>query len=259
MTQVMKISVVIPAKDEEKSIEHTVSCLRQVLEEAGLDFEIVLVNDNSSDATPRIMERLASSDKRFVVVHRALPSGFGRAVRDGLLAASGDMVVIFMADLSDEPSDIIKYYRKMQEGYDCVFGSRFIRGSSVDGYPGYKFLINRLGNFFIQCLFLLKNNDITNAFKAYRGDVVKAVLPLMADHFNITVELPLKAVIRGFSYATVPINWHGRKAGISKHKLQELQNKYLFSVFYVFLEKIFLKDELRKADQGFGAKKPGDR
>ena len=248
MTPAMKISVVIPAKDEEKSIEHTVSCLRQVLEEAGLDFEIVLVNDNSSDTTPQIMEKLALADRHCVVVHRVLPAGFGRAVRDGLLAAGGDMVVIFMADLSDEPSDIIKYYRKMQEGYDCVFGSRFILGSSVDGYPGYKLLVNRLGNLFIQCLFLLKNNDITNAFKAYRKHVIKAALPLMADHFNITVELPLKAVVRGFSYATVPINWHGRKAGVSKHKLDELQKKYLFSVFYVFLEKIFLKDELRKGN-----------
>jgi len=248
MTQVKKISVVIPAKDEERSIEHTASQIRQVLDQAGLDFEIVLVNDNSSDQTPQIMERLALADPRVVVVHRVAPSGFGRAVRDGLLAASGDMVVIFMADLSDEPSDIIKYYRKIQEGYDCVFGSRFIRGSSVDGYPGYKLLINRLGNFFIQCLFLLKNNDITNAFKAYRREAIKATLPLMADHFNITVELPLKAVVRGFSYATVPINWHGRKAGTSKHKLDELQKKYLFSVFYVFLEKIFLRDDLRKTN-----------
>jgi len=242
----MKLSVVIPAKDEEKSIEHTIGQLVGVLQEEQIDFEIIVVNDNSRDATARIVERMSAEDARIVAVNRTPPAGFGRAVRDGLSNITGDAAAIFMADLSDSPKDLVQYYRKLQEGYDCVFGSRFMRGSSVEGYPRLKLLVNRLGNLFIQVLFFTANNDITNAFKAYRKEVIEAVTPLTADYFNITVELPLKAITRGFSYTTVPISWHGRKHGISKHKMKELLKAYLFSVFRLFWERISMKNRSRK-------------
>ena len=242
----MKLSVIIPAKDEEKSIENVITQLVSIFRSEDIDFEIIVVNDNSSDSTIQIMEKMAAEDNRIVVVNRDLPAGFGRAVRDGLSKMTGDAATIFMADLSDDPKDLILYYRKLQEGHDCVFGSRFIKGSSVDGYPQVKLLTNRFGNFLIQLLFFTKSNDITNAFKAYRKEVIDAVLPLEADHFNITVEIPLKAIVRGFSYVIVPISWHGRKQGISKHKLKELLKVYLYSIFQIFWERISLRNKNSK-------------
>lgn len=242
----MKVSIVIPAKNEEDCIEETITCLIKKLNEENIDFEIIVVNDNSTDRTLQIIERLASRYNNILIVRRTFIAGFGRAIRDGLEKVQGDMVVICMGDLSDDPADIVKYYRKIQEGYDCVFGSRFVRGAMVKDYPLIKLIINRIANIFIKYLFRIKNNDITNAFKAYRVEVIKSVMPLVSNHFNITVEIPLKAIVRGFSYTTVPINWRGRKSGVSKHKLKALQRKYLFSVLYVLFEKILLKDEVNE-------------
>ncbi len=242
----MKLSIVIPVQNEEECIEKTITDIIRVLNRENIDFEIIVVNDNSTDGTLRIIEGLASKYKNITIVHRIPPSGFGRAVRNGLEKMRGDIVVICMGDLSDDPEDIVRYYRKIQEGYDCVFGSRFIRGTIVKDYPVIKLIINRMANTFIRYLFKIKNNDISNAFKAYRVEVIKSVMPLVSNHFNITVEIPLKAIARGFSYTTIPINWYGRKSGVSKYKLKQLQRKYLFSVFYVLLEKILLKDEIGK-------------
>lgn len=243
----MKLSVVIPAKDEENCIEKTIVGIIRRLEKDNIDFEIIVVDDNSTDKTPQIIEELALQYKQMVVIHRRLPSGFGRSIRDGLKKVRGDIVIICMGDLSDDPEDIVKYYRKIQEGYDCVFGSRFVKGAKVKDYPTVKLIINRIANIFIKYLFRIKNNDITNAFKAYRTEVIKSVAPLVSNHFNITIEIPLKAIVRGFSHATVPVNWHGRESDLSKYKIRVLQRKYFFSLLYVLLERILLRDEMKEA------------
>jgi dolichol-phosphate mannosyltransferase len=152
-----------------------------------------------------------------------------------------------MADGSDSPDDIVKYYEKLLEGYDCVFGSRFIKGSKVIDYPYHKLVLNRLANWFIKILFRLKFNDVTNAFKAYRRHAIQGVRPIISYQFNLTVELPLKAIVRGYSYTVVPISWKNRMTGISKLKIKEMGSRYLFIVLYILLEKYFSRgDYLRK-------------
>jgi dolichol-phosphate mannosyltransferase len=79
-------------------------------------------------------------------------------------------------------------------------------------------------------------NDTTNAFKAYRRDVIETVQPLLSNHFNLTVELPLKAIVRGHTFRVVPISWTGRSAGRSKLGIREMGSRYLFIVLYVWLE-----------------------
>jgi len=157
-------------------------------------------------------------------------------VRSGLEVYTGDAVAIVMADLSDSPKDLVRYYRVLEEGFDCAFGSRFIKGGRVHDYPKVKLILNRLVNFGIRALFRHGYNDTTNAFKAYRREVIDHVQPLLSHHFNLTVELPLKAVVRGYSYAIVPVSWTNRAHGVSKLKLQEMGSRYLFIVLYVFLE-----------------------
>jgi dolichol-phosphate mannosyltransferase len=233
----MKLSVVIPAHNEEESIEPTVRAISNRLSEEAIDHEIVVVNDNSQDRTEAILIQLHAEDPRIRVVNNTPPHGFGFAVRRGLACMEGDAVVIVMADASDDPQDIVAYFRKLEEGYDCVFGSRFTRGSKVVNYPVHKLILNRLANFFIRALFGLRYNDITNAFKCYRTEVIQGVQPLLSHHFNLTVEIPLKAIVRGYSYTTVPIRWYGRVTGISKLKIKEMGSRYLFIVLYVWLEK----------------------
>jgi dolichol-phosphate mannosyltransferase len=242
-----KISIVIPAYNEEDCIYETIKSISGCLKERGIPYEVLAVNDNSSDNTGEILKRCSQEDKRVRYVNNNGPNGFGHAVRTGLEEFSGDSVVIAMADGSDRPEDIVKYYQKLVEGYDCVFGSRFVEGGAVVDYPIFKLIVNRAANLFISTLFNISYNDVTNAFKAYRREVVEGIKPLVSHHFNLTVEMPLKAIARGYRCAIVPVVWTNRKQGESKLQLNEMGSRYLYVVLKVLLEKHLTKgDYVRK-------------
>ncbi len=244
----LRLSVVIPAYNEEGSIAATVTAFAERLTAEGIDHEILVVDDGSSDGTGAIVARLAEADPCVRCVRNEGQHGFGFAVRRGLDAFTGDAVAIVMADLSDAPDDLVAYHRLLEAGYDCAFGSRFIRGSEVHDYPRLKLLMNRAVNAFIRLLFGHGYNDTTNAFKAYRREAIETVQPLVANHFNLTVELPLKAVVRGNSYAIVPISWTNRTSGESKLRLQEMGSRYLFIVLMVLLEHRLSRGDYRRQD-----------
>jgi len=240
------LSVVIPAHNEAGSLGETVSTLVTALEGAGIKHEILIVNDNSTDNTRDVIADLAGRYATVRSVDNPPPNGFGFAVRAGLAAFRGDVVAIVMAEGSDAPEDLVKCYNKLAEGYDCVFGSRFIDGSEVIDYPVHKLVLNRLANLFIRVLFGQRFNDFTNAFKLYRREVIAGLQPILSHHFNLTVELPLKALIRGYSFAVVPISWKNRKAGISKLNIREMGSRYLFIVLYCLIEKQLSRGDYRR-------------
>jgi dolichol-phosphate mannosyltransferase len=158
------------------------------------------------------------------------------AIRAGLDVFDGDAVAIVMADASDDPQDLVRYQRLLEEGWDCAFGSRFMPGARVHDYPRLKYTINRLANWFIRILFRHRYNDTTNAFKAYRREVIETISPLLSKHFNLTVEMPLKAIVRGHTFAVVPTSWTNRTSGVPKLAMKEMGSRYLFIVLYVWLE-----------------------
>jgi dolichol-phosphate mannosyltransferase len=239
------LSVVIPAHNEEGRIESTVRLFAETLARERIDHEILVVNDNSADGTEGVLRRMHAELPRVRFINNPPPNGFGFAVRTGLAAFRGDSVAIVMADASDAPEDLVRFYRKLQEGYDCVFGSRFIRGAKVVDYPRLKLAMNRLANLFIRTLFWMHYNDVTNAFKMYRRSVVAGIQPLLAYHFNLTVELPLKAIVRGYKYAVIPTSWFDRTEGESKFKIKEMGSRYLFIVLYCYLEKYLSREDYR--------------
>jgi dolichol-phosphate mannosyltransferase len=242
----MKLSVVIPAHNEEGSIGDTVRGIARALQQEEIDYEVVVVDDASSDSTAEIVGRLAESDPRVRCVRSPYRNGFGFAVRAGLETYTGGAVAIMMADGSDDPDDLVRYHRLLAAGYDCAFGSRFMPGGRVREYPRVKLLINRFVNLGIRVLFGHGYNDTTNAFKAYRREVIDNVQPLLSQHFNLTVEIPLKAIVRGHSYAITPIGWKNRSAGESKLRLQEMGSRYLFIVLYVFFEHHLSRGDYRR-------------
>jgi len=246
----VKLSALIPAQNEEGSIEQTLDQLAKTLDGEGIDYELLVVDDSSTDSTVAVVERLGQDNNRIRVIKSPYPRGFGLAVRAGLEAFEGDALSIVMADLSDSPEDLVSYYRLLEEGYDCVFGSRFVGGAVVRDYPKVKLTLNRLANFFVRILFRHGYNDTTNAFKAYRREVIDTVQPLLSNHFNLTVELPLKAIVRGHSYAVVPISWTNRTSGASKLKIQEMGSRYLFIVLYVWLEHHLSRGDYRRQPVG---------
>ena len=248
-----KLAVVIPARDEAGCIASTVEHLHVELRLHGIDHEIIVVDDGSQDGTLDILREAAARIPNLVPLRNDGPHGFGRAIQFGLAAMTADAVVIMMADESDDCRDVVRYWRLLQEGHDCVFGSRFVRGGGVIDYPRIKYVINRLANLFIRTVFGIGLNDTTNAFKAYRREVIDGCRPFLAPHFNLTVELPLKAIVRGYSWTTMPITWRNRRTGVAKLKIREMGSRYFFIVAYVWLEKYFSRGDYRRLPQAGAA------
>jgi dolichol-phosphate mannosyltransferase len=252
----MKLSVVIPAYNEEGSISETLTVLYNHLAEQRIDHEIVVVNDNSKDNTAKILDELMTRIPTLIYYTNPGPNGFGYAVRYGLARFKGDCVAVVMADLSDDPRDLVRFYRKMIEGnYDCVFGSRFIKGGATYDYPKIKKIINRIANMLISASFGMRYNDTTNAFKLYKRETIEGIQPILAPHFNLTIELPLKAIVRGYSYAVVPNSWTNRKTGESKLKIREMGSRYFFILLYCLIEKFFSRKDFHRHTQERHAEK----
>lgn len=242
------LSIVIPARDEEGAIASTIEHLHLELSLRGVPHEIIVVDDGSTDRTWEILQNEASRIPELSPVQNSGLHGFGRAIIRGLDAMKGDAVVIMMADESDDCRDVVRYWEKLGEGYDCVFGSRFLRGGGTIDYPAVKYTLNRMANTFIRILFSHGLNDTTNAFKAYRREVIEGCRPFLSPHFNLTVELPLKAIVRGYSFTTIPITWRNRRHGVAKLKIKEMGSRYLFICLYVWLERYFSRGDYRKLD-----------
>jgi dolichol-phosphate mannosyltransferase len=251
----MKLSVVMPAQNEEGSVGHTVEGVVAALEREGVDYEVVVVDDDSEDSTGDVVRAIGAENPR-VRCHRShYERGFGMAIRAGLDVFEGDAVAIVMADASDDPEDLVRYQRILEGGADCAFGSRFVPGAQVHDYPGLKLRINRLANWFIRILFRHKYNDTTNAFKAYRREVIETIQPLLSKHFNLTVEMPLKAIVRGHSYEVIPTNWTNRTSGVPKLAMKEMGSRYLFIVLYVWLEATLSRGDYRVREQASDRRK----
>ena len=241
------LSVVIPARDEEESLPSTLDAIHKTFTAEGVPHEIVVVDDGSSDRTWQVLRELKTRIPTLAPTQNDSGlHGFGRAVVWGLDYSRGDAVVIMMADASDAPADAVKYWRLLNEGYDCAFGSRFVAGGRVIDYPRVKLFVNRIANFLVRVGFNIPLNDTTNAFKAYRRTVIDGCRPFLAPHFNLTVELPLKAIVRGYSFAVTPITWQNRKYGVAKLKIKEMGSRYFFICAYVWLEKYFSRGDYRR-------------
>lgn len=241
----MKFSIIIPAHNEEEVISATLIELGLALEKK-FDYEIIVVNDHCYDKTVEKVEELISENKKIRLVRNEKRPGFGMAVRCGLDHYTGDAVAIYMADASDSPEDLVKYFEEVENGAECVFGSRFMKGSKVVDYPKHKYLLNRCVNFFIKIVFGHRYNDTTNAFKCYRREVIEGCRPFISRHFNLTVELPLKVLIRGYKFNVIPISWTNRAAGISKLKLKEMGSRYFFMFLYCLLEKFLTGNDYKR-------------
>jgi len=240
----LNLSVVIPAYNEESNIVPTVSEVVHALREAEIPFEVIVVDDNSTDGTEAVITTLMASHGEIRLINRTPPGGFGRAIRSGLEFVTGDVVAVYMADQSDDPADLISCYRRIEEGYDCVFGSRFVKGAKVTYYPWFKLVVNRIVNRMIQFMFWTRHNDLTNAFKLYRTHVIRECGPYKSSHFNLTIEMSLSALIRRYSITSEPVNWYGRTSGVSSLRLSQMGRRYLVVLLRMFFERMLIADDL---------------
>jgi dolichol-phosphate mannosyltransferase len=241
-----KLSIIIPGRDEAENLP---ACISEIIDELiknKILHEVLVIDDGSTDNTHEVVTSMIKKYPHVRYIKNNAGNGFGRAVRLGLEEFTGDAVAIMMADRSDSPKDLISYWRCIQDGNDCVFGSRFIKGGKVTNYPVAKLMVNRMVNTMIRFAFKIKCNDITNAFKMYRREVIEGCRPFISPHFNLTVEIPLKAIVRGYSWKVVPISWRNRTKGVAKLKLREMGSRYFFIIAYMWLEKYFSRGDYRK-------------
>ena len=245
-TALSLLSVIIPARDEQDCIASTVEHLHIELRLRNVPHELIVVDDGSADGTWKILTELVGRLPELHPLQNMPPHGFGNAVVRGLDEMKGDAAVIMMADESDDCRDVVRYWQTLNEGYDCVFGSRFMKGGGVIDYPRIKLILNRIANLFLKLLFNIRLNDTTNAFKAYRKTVIDGCRPLISPHFNLTVELPLKAIVRGYTWTVIPITWRNRRHGTAKLKITEMGSRYLFICLYIWLEKYFSRGDYKK-------------
>lgn len=247
--QIQLLSIVIPMRNEEGAAPSTVEHLFVELRLHGIEHEIIAVDDGSTDSTWKVLDALASRIPTLRPIRNLGLNGFGRAIVLGIDHSRGDAVVIMMADESDDFHDVIRYWQLLNQGWDAVFGSRFIRGGGVIDYPIHKLVINRFANLFLRFLFHAPLNDFTNAFKAYRKRVLDGCRPFLSAHFNLTVELPLKTIVRGYSWTVIPITWRNRRFGVSKLKIKEMGSRYLFIALYCWLEKYLSGGDYKKSER----------
>ena len=240
-TPPFKISIVIPAYNEEEVIDDTIASLAAAMDQSGMPYELRVVDDGSKDNTWHKLEVLAGTYPRLRPIKNKGPGGFGMAVRAGLATFEGDAVIIAMSDGSDSPHDILAYAQALEAGYDCAFGTRFSGKTAVTDYPPIKRILNRMGNRLIALVTRCRYDDFTNGFKGYRRWVVNAIQPLISADFNLTVELSIKAVQSGAKYKIIPNEWRNRAGGVSKFNVARLGPRYLLTIAYCLIQN-YLKE-----------------
>ena len=241
------LSIVIPAYNESENLSNTVESLYGELNRNGIIHEILVINDHSTDNTEDVLCYLKAKTPSLIYLNNKMSGGFGNAIRYGLNNFKGDYVAIFMADLSDDPKDLISFYQlAVEENLDAVFGSRFIKGGGVYDYPKLKLTLNRLFNWIVRIVFRSKYNDFTNAFKLYKKETINGLRPFLSPHFNLTLELPLKVLVRGYRFKILPNSWRNREYGKSNLKIKEMGSRYFFILFYCLIEKYFSMGDYEK-------------
>lgn len=230
----MELCVIIPAKNEMLTLTETIDNIQKKLQ-GEIPYNILVVNDHSDDGTLQLLENLSRMYSNLKFVSNEWDGGVGNAIRFGLTQWQGDIVAICMADGSDSPEDILLSYKKIcVDGYDCVFGSRFIKGGQVKNYPFVKYFLNRIFNNWVRIKTGINYNDFTNIFKLYHRRSIEVIFPLDSTGFSIGLEMSLKAFKRGLSIAIIPVSWKQRKAGVSKLKLRKNIKLYMSTLQKIY-------------------------
>ena len=237
------LSILIPVRDEKQNIQIITEEIKQKI--ACSNYEILFINDFSEDQTEGGLIKLSQTNNK-VVYYNNNKKGLGGALDLGIQKSKGKYICIMMSDSSYTVEDLNLYYSEISSNnYDAIFGSRFIKGAKLVDYPKVKLILNRVGNLFAKLIIWSDLNDFTNGFKIYKKETLLKLYPLVSESFNIFIELPLKTIIRGFNYKIIPISYYNRTVGEAKFKIDELGSKYLFTLFYCFLEKILLNTKVK--------------
>jgi len=227
----MKLSIVIPAHNEQDNIVEVVDKIEQSL---NIEHELLVVNDHSTDATAELVNKLSKQYNNIKLIENKLSKGFANALITGFDNLASEIVIPIMADLCDDLFTIKKMLQKINEGYDIVCGSRYIKGGARLGGSKIKGFFSCFVGWSLYYLLRLPTHDIANAFKMYRKKVIESI-HIESEGFEISMEIPLKAYYLGFKITEVPTAWKERTKGKSSFRMLKLLPAY----FKLYLWAIF--------------------
>jgi glycosyltransferase involved in cell wall biosynthesis len=237
----MKVTFVIPFHNEEKNSRPMIERVVKFGINQKFQFEVIPVDDRSTDKTAGILREEAKKYKQVHPIFRKPDSDekgntMGKALVSGTKVAKGDIIIWTMGDMADDTQTYLKIIRKLENGADMVFGSRYMPGGSRGNLDRIKALLSSWGTILAKLLFGVPVHDITNAFRGFKNKVSERIL-LESPGFSISPEFAIKAHLAGFKLAEVPTVYTNRIEGVSNFKLLRMTRSYLqlyIQLFYKY-------------------------
>ena len=223
-----RLTIVIPAHNEEASLYATVSGLEVIV---AVLHEIIIVNDHSSDGTDKVASELSGKFNNVRLIDNDTDPGFTNAIKKGFSEASGEMVVLVMADSCDDPHSINKMYEKILEGYDVVCASRYMRNGRKLGGRFLQTLLSRWSGSSLCYLTKIPTHDVSNAFKMYRKEALDSI-EINEAGFASSLEIVVKLFLKGFKMTEIPTVWKDRVAGVLSFNIFKVLSNYLHWYFW---------------------------
>jgi len=220
-------SVIIPTLNESDNIEELVVKINQGLDSGGIRHETIVVDDDSSDGTPTIVNKLSKKNPRNRLISRNRKEGFGSAIFDGFIKSKGDVIVTMDADFSHPPESIISLIKAVGDD-DVVVGSRYIDGGKMNG-PLYRKLLSQIINRVIILILDLKIHDCTGGFIALKREVFNSIGEIKAKSGDFSFEIIYKAKKAGFKIIEIPFVYEWRRKGKTKTNVLKFGYNYLKS------------------------------
>lgn len=234
----MKIAVIIPCHNEEPNIANLTNGLLKNYD-AYIN-EIIIVDDVSDDNTYSVANELSKRIPKIKVIRRKPPCGVGRALRDGFrnINSDSDYVLMLDADFIHNIDEIKNVIEKSREGYDCVYGSRFLRQRNIQGYPFLKLIVNRGFHFLVGLILRIPCADLTNNFKLMKRQIIDSIR-WRSINFSINAETGLYPILKGHKVIEVPVSWiqRSKTMGLSDFSVFKVAHSYT----WVLIKAIALK------------------
>ena len=229
----VRISVIIPMFNEEENVPETISRVKKLLEDSGGSYEIIPVNDGSTDGTLEVLDQIASKDPHVRVVSYWKNGGRGKALRYGFKAARGRYISTIDADLSYDPAYILQMAKVLDEesDIDVVLVSPYMEGGTTEGVPRDRLFVSKIGNKVLQLAMPEKIHTLTCIVRCYRNEVIGS-LDLESDGKEIHLEILSKMLAMGYHVREIPAVLTSRKKGKSKFAFKSTAVSHLlFTIF----------------------------
>ncbi|PIE35183.1 glycosyl transferase family 2 [candidate division KSB3 bacterium] len=229
----MELSIVSPMYNEEDNIEGTVREIQRVLAEYEKPWELILVNDGSTDRTLAVATKIADQYENVSVVSYPKNRGRGYALRTGFARAKGALIITIESDLSWNADCMLDMLRTFDDdpSVDLILGSPYMKGGRTENVPFHRLAISKLGNKLLGVAMPGRLNMVTQMFRAYRREVIEA-LELEADRKEIHLEILSKALAAGYRAIEIPAILKWRAGGVSSFRLKTTAVSHLLFSFY---------------------------